>query len=76
MIVSWVITPCWIKHFSTVSEEYVASIFRISNLVLMKAEVMGRVQKCPLYRTGARPVANPGFGKGRGNIPLYQATGN
>jgi len=53
-----------------VSEEYAASIFRIPNVVLMEAEVMGRGQMRPLYRKVARTVDNPGYGKGRGTHPF------
>lgn len=39
-------------------------------MVLMEAEVIGRVQICPLYRKVARTVDNPGYGKGRGTCPF------
>lgn len=52
------------------SEEYAASVFRIPNLVLMEAEVMGRVQMCSLYRKVARTVDNTGYGKGRRTHPF------
>jgi hypothetical protein len=59
-----------------VSEEYAVSIFRISNLVLMGAEVMGREQMCPLYRKVARTVDNADYGKGRGTHPFTKPMGS
>jgi len=59
-----------------VSEEYAASTFRIPNLVLMEAEMMGRVQMCPLYRKVARTVDNPYYGKGRGTCPFTKPMEN
>jgi hypothetical protein len=41
----------------------------------MEAEVMGRVQMCPLYRKVARNVDNPGYGKGRGTHPFTRPMG-
>jgi len=58
-----------------VSEEYAASIFRIPTLVLTEAEVMGRVQMCPLHRNVARTVDTPGYGKGRGTRPFTKPMG-
>jgi hypothetical protein len=58
-----------------VSKEYAASKFRIPNLVLKEAEVMGRAQMCPLYKNTARTVANPGYGKGRGTQPFTKPMG-